>query len=343
MLEITSDLSHLYLSEKPHYPKFFDGALWQEGFDGHVVTLRARSQDDLDWKEALEKAELLKEKGSFILWDIDLGLSHDKIFTSDLALYSAQTRALEIFAQTVLPIFSSCTYGVILFRGNECFEERLFWTEQHSGYFQEWLIEKKLALLTSEDSKHMERLFCIEAFSEYLHRIVAALPSDLAVFCLFEKIQEKSWAKIAQLFSKERFEYIHLAFQEIPFAFPALAWKGGVSTMGSIGSIEKADSPSLALVIPLDGYCSPDVLERLDKIIEQLLEKSVPFRVIPEFFLAEGWDLVSTLIVISSAISPTGRRKIMGFMAAGGELLVDGGPVDFVEEEIQHSFFQKFL
>lgn len=61
--------------------------------------------------------------------------------------------------------------------------------------------------------------------------------------------------------------------------------------------------------------------------IEEILAKHV-VRIIPEEKLTEQWDGIEKLIVPNHLLSLTGRRKLLGFIAAGGEVVnKEGNPL----------------
>ncbi len=124
-------------------------------------------------------------------------------------------------------------------------------------------------------------------FGDFLHRLASFLPDEAAPFCLFEETSF-SKAKSAQLMSKERFWHLHLSLKE--------------------------DQSSRGILLPSDDYCTPEVLEKIEKLLE------APCRIIPEKRLNEMWDGLDQLYIIEEAVSPVGRRQVMGFVAAGGEV-----------------------
>lgn len=122
---------------------------------------------------------------------------------------------------------------------------------------------------------------------DFLHRLASFLPDEAEPYCLFGG-SSFSRAKSAQLMSKERFLHLHL-------------------------SLEDLRSPS-GILLPSDEYCTSEVLEKLEKLLE------MSARIIPEKRLNEMWDGLDQLYVIEEALSLQGKRHVKGFIAAGGEV-----------------------
>lgn len=140
----------------------------------------------------------------------------------------------------------------------------------------------------------------IDALAEYLHRLASFLPDELAVFCRFDVSHLSSPGKIAQLLSKERFAHLELKVEGT-----------------ALFSTPRA---SVGICLPLIEYFDASVEQGLDVLIEELQKKGLLFRMIPEAFLTEEWNELEMLYVLKDALSPLGKRKLLGFCAAGGEV-----------------------
>ncbi|MCC5832818.1 MAG: hypothetical protein JJU12_07235 [Chlamydiales bacterium] len=95
-----------------------------------------------------------------------------------------------------------------------------------------------------------------------------------------------------------------------PYAFPALAWDHPHSPLGFFSEIPFSPLPERPLqtgvVVPESGpFPVPDE----------------PVRMIPEQILTHEWEGIDRLIAVSSAVTDRCRRKLLGFEAAGGEVL----------------------
>lgn len=124
-------------------------------------------------------------------------------------------------------------------------------------------------------------------FAEYFHRLASFLPDHVPVYTLFDAPKT---AKEAQLLSKDRFWHLHL-------------------------TLNSEEELGEGILLPLDTHCTPQVLAKLDQLLP--LKKA---RLIPEARLTELWHGLDTLWVIEEALSVQGKRKLQGFIAAGGEV-----------------------
>jgi hypothetical protein len=270
-MSFTADHHGFYHKNAPFYPV--------EGENIASVRLPARLSDDLTWivGEAgeLECAHKMVAEGKFLFWEIDLGLEDLQLMPEDSSSFYSFSLALEEFTKRVWPNFQEHTFGVSLYRGGADFSS-LFpsshWEREGSD----------------------EQLHTTQLFSEYLHRLVSFLPDAALIFALIDLPAELSFARQCQLFSKERFESIHLGFQS----------GHALATVG--------------ICLPGDDHITRSVLEQFDAAAAGLIAEGTPFRVVAEEKLTEEWDGLDRLIVFPSAVSARGKRKLLGFIAAGG-------------------------
>ena len=155
------------------------------------------------------------------------------------------------------------------------------------GQEENWRAWKEMRPAAPES--HLRRLFCADAFAHYFQMLAHALPDELPLFLYLDTRGCGSAAEKRQLRSRERFEHFHVVTEE--------------------------SAASLAVCMPEEAHCSGDALAKLDRLFAALKE---PYRVIEETFLTESWEGVDRLYVVSEAISAQGKRKLMGFCAAGG-------------------------
>jgi hypothetical protein len=316
----TADHLHFYLHGKPFTAVIQELGLFDPACNVVRIELPAFLDGDLNWEKPLKQAQEAVGKGYFIYWDMDFGFGNQIIDIQESAHFLSYTLALQEFTDKVWNDFRNSTFGLGLYRGPLDLASRWKWGELSEGHFSEWVKEMK----GEEDPDHLRRLFCVRAFAEYLHRMLAFLPDILPVFCLVDVSGIESPAMQMQLTSKVFFEHIHLGIKGSDLFLSALAWQTGKSQKGWIGdgspSLNKGPLPQTAVCFPQPIYCSLDVLGCLDKAFAELGAKKVSFRIIPEELLTEQWDGIDTLVVISDAVSPQGKRKLQGFSAAGGEI-----------------------
>ncbi len=267
-----------------------------------VIRLPASLQDDLDWSSARSAAEQAVALGQSLLWEIDFNFS--SIRSRDTASFFAYSRAIEEFAKQLWPLFKTHTSGVCIYRGTCHFEQlldRQIWQDQ----YDEWLMtlrEKAYPQheLKNEDiaHEHYYRLFSAQMVAEYFDRLISFFPDEIAPVGFFTS--DFSLATTAQLLSKERFQHLHCFTSTSPV---------------------KEKRPSLAVCLPSDSYCDRSLLVQLDQLFDILRKQGTSYRLICEEKLAEEWDELDQLMVISQAVSPSGKRKLQGFCAAGGEVV----------------------
>lgn len=135
-----------------------------------------------------------------------------------------------------------------------------------------------------------------EVFSDYLHRLASALPEDTLpiLVCNVEETEKlEDW--ILPL-CKRRFEHFELRFP-----------KKNIPISGREKTI---------VVLPQDEKYDPKFFGKIFGSLE-----AIPFKCIPEELLNEHWDGVDCLVVDQGSLGEMGRRMLLGFEAAGGEIL----------------------
>ncbi|MBI2743286.1 MAG: hypothetical protein HYX48_05155 [Chlamydiales bacterium] len=283
------------------------------------ILLPARLNDELRWKEEIEKAEEFVQNGTLIFWQLDLGLEEGALILTDPALFFSFGIALEQFTQQLWPAFKEKSLGVSLYRGAFTTTERLVWD---AGLEEHYAQYRKGSLLSEPVSK---QLFSTNIFAEFLHRLISYLPVEVAPFCQFDTESIKSLALQSLLFSRARFEYLHLGIKGCALPLRGLTWERGSSIGGWIGesaynSLHKP-AAQIGLIIPQDASLSCEIIEKLEETLAYLLKQDASFRMISELHLTEEWDGIETLISIPEAISPQGVRMLKGFAATGGKIV----------------------
>jgi hypothetical protein len=285
-----------------------------------LIKLPAALNADLKWDEEKARALQFVQKGALLFWQIDLGLESSPLNLKDPAHFFSYGIALEQFSREIWPAFKDQTLGISLYRGIYDILERLIWDASVEEHYQEYAADFDFSV--HEETK--KQFFSANLFAEFLHRLVSYLPAESAPFCLFDIQNFTNPALAACLFSRARFEYLHLALKGATLPFRGLAWENGSSFGGFIGKGRAA--PILTseilhgVVLPQDPFCTPQTLTQLNKAFTDLQAKQTPFRMVPEALLIEEWDGLDTLLVIPQAVSPSGKRMLQGFRAAGGDV-----------------------
>lgn len=336
--EFTADHNGFYRNGQPFFPLVQDGVTQvMDWADAVTICLSARLQDDLDWSMQVEFAQKCIALGKSILWEIDLGLSGYSFDPQDSAAFFSFTLALEEFSTKVWPIFQDRTFGVVLYRG--AFDPSFsFPFPKWETAYVEWLSEMRDAVPSWHELKvgvhDYYALFCAQNLAEYLHRLISFLPDAVLSFAMIDVSSLGSTALTAQLFSKERFEHTHLILKGARYPFCGIVWEDGAMAQGWMGCIEPKKhsiAPSaVGIYLPKDPMIDASILKQLDQLMDSM---PMPFRVISEEKLTEEWDGLDKLIVLSKAISVQGKRKLLGFIAAGGIVASLGEPLGIPEEE----------
>lgn len=296
-MSFTADHHGFYHCGSPFYPLIQeDPEVFLKGANTVSIHLPARLSDDLDWTKQIALAQTIAAEGKFLLWEIDLGLCSLQLTPEDSASFYSFSLALEQFSKKVWPVFQEQTFGTVLYRGSSDFLSIFpssFWETESSD----------------------KQLHSTQLFSEYLHRLISFLPDLVLPFALIDLPGEISAARQAQLFSRERFESICLGLRGSKTPFAGLRWKEGVlySTL--------QEAASLGICLPYDDSIDEELLKNLDALVADLNCKGIPFRIAPEEKLMEEWDGLDKLVVFSNTLSPRGKRKLLGFSAAGGEVI----------------------
>jgi hypothetical protein len=327
----TADHHGYYCDGQPFVPVIQEHPLpLQEGSNIACLRLPARLHDHLNWTQEKELALQIAASGKSLLWQLDLGLSSFKFTPEDSTAFFSFSLAIEEFAASLFPEFHKQTFGIALYQGPSPSEKNF----PHSAWdpsFLDWSKELDWDPLDSY------QLYCIQMLSEYLHRLISFLPDSVLPFALVDVASMSSVGKIVAFFSKDRFEHVQLALKGATFPFSGICWSDGQQGQGYLGNaknckdfhakehLQMVPSPTVGLYLPQDKFINVALIEELDRMILKLNNYSKAFRIIPEEKLTEQWDGIDHLIVPSQAISERGKRKLLGFVAAGGSLSTFSG------------------
>lgn len=289
----SSDHRSFYLREAPFIP--YIGK--EEGCNVLSIPVLAGLEEELIWSTSFELAAKTHE--TYFFWELDFGLGAGSLVLHDTARYHSYVLAIEQFLEKLWKPFSERTFGVSLYKGKCDFLKRFSWSNQH----EEQVLETGLE----------EELYCANVLAEYLHRLASYLPDELLPFCLFDP-NPLSPARAMQILSKERFSHLHLGVKSEKIPLHYLSWKGETY------SFQEQES-SLGILLPSDEFCTRSLLDKLDQLLHQLTVQKSSFRVIPEALFNELWDGLDQVLAFKEAVSPQGNRKLLGFTAAGGEII----------------------
>lgn len=304
-----------------------------------VIDLPAGLADELKWDKECEEAKREIEKGKLILWKIGFKLEFSKIRLNDSPAFLSFSLAIDHFIKTCWNEFKDATFGVVLYQGSADFANAFLWDEEQKESFRLWLSDYK----ERTEQKHpledelLFSLFCTEVFAGYIHRLASFFPEDALLFCLLDLSFLSSLAKSAFLFSKVRFEHVHLICKGAKLPLSTMLWDDEKSL-----ELKNAFSSDVetAVCLPTDERCDAKALLVLEDVFETLLNNKKNFRVVPEEMLTEQWDGLEAIIINPSSLSIQGKRKLQGFCAAGGKVVSVGERAGFGEEILFDQFFE---
>lgn len=321
-LPLTTDQFSFFLENKRFFPSILERWLGEEidsSFNAVLIHLDAGVQSNLDWSCEIRRGEKAILQGKYILWHLDFGLSKEQVFLHDLAIFSSFLIAIREFTAKVWNRFADHTFGVVLYQGTVLYDQHLLWDRQQKEDFEASLYYNRLT------EKKERLLFSLEILSAYLHRLAPHFPEEVFLFANFDTSLVEQSSILAYLLSKEHFPHVYLGIKNAKAPLGILRWEEGVTRGGFLGSkpfkeYEKREV-KVGIVLPLLSLIEERLLEKIEKIFTQLNEQKVFYRIIEEPFLTESWDGLDTLLVFPEQLSSHGKRKLQGFIAAGGKVL----------------------
>lgn len=308
------DYPYFYKERIPFVPKIFEGAFAREGFDANLLRLDGQMGSSLDWQEEIEQARLLRSLGKLLVWEIDLGLFNRlPLPFSDTFQIKTLILSLHHFRENIWTEFADHTLGVILYRGAADFSLHFPWDEQMESFHQQ-----------TERGELSTSLFCRDRCAQYLNQLADHLPGYLTPILLLEGQRERC-SLISSLHRDlwSRFAF----FIDGPIPTLGLSWRSYASPYGYLGE-EEGRSAEQQIDI---GLCLPDSIKR--DLLQRALHwiGSRPFRIVREDTLTAEWEELSRIVVFSA--DPLVRRKLLGFCAAGGEVISIGPPLSLPNEK----------
>lgn len=248
------------------------------------MKLSMRKEDDLKW--------IVEKTPSF--FEFDLGLDDPLFSLEDELYFQSLVRALKLFREEIFSKHPASR--IILYRGSFDFTPSFTWTEKQEKNLSDY--KQKRPFL---EESHLKRLFCLESYLYYFQMLSAYLPDEIKPEIIFtDPLKtvfqgEISFAKVLHLLSLERFEHFKI---ESPY------------------QIESNE----AVCFPMDESCSENIL----KVFNRFFEKKGISRAVYELFLTEGWAGLDRIYVLENSLKEMGERALLGFEAAGGEVIKFG-------------------
>lgn len=320
--------------------RVFEGE-WREdiphGFDAVTIPLNGRLTADLDWREARQLAKQAVERGYVLMWDMQLGL-FDQLLQplANQTQFLSFTLALQHFRDSLWQEFAGCTMGISLYRGSADFSQGLPWDREQEDNLSAWLHERRMTDAPIHLRRQAVRLFSCDAAVEYLTLLSRHLPDALPAYLYLDVTSlAEDYIGEMQLLHPERYDGFNLVLKGHQLPFEAWGWDVP-SPHGYSGTRYLAWpdllSPSIGVCLPSSHCRLPDDYQGMEEVIEALKKVSLPFKLMGEEWLTSQWDGLDYLVCISSSISVQGKRKLMGFCAAGGTVVSVGVPLGLPHE-----------
>lgn len=246
-----------------------------------MISLDGTLKADISWKKEIELSKEAVRAGKPLFYKIDLGLfSKLPLPLEDHTQFQSLNLSLHHFRDGLWPEFKEHIKGLCLYEGDADFSKNFSWSETQRQNYSVWAERHEI-----EDKK----LFCRDVGSEYLQLLISKMPDALPLH-LNLTISSEDPFEVARLTAADCFER---------FQFPKNLAKW-------------------AICLPPRERLAPKFNTGLPEAFQELKEKNIPFRVIPESHLITDWDGLDLLIYSPDGLTSQGKRKIQGFLAAGG-------------------------
>lgn len=330
-LEISRNYRSFHIDNKPFYPLIYDGEAnaVPSLFNAVTIALSASVDQDLSWEKEIQLAQSDNLKDKLIVWELDLKIDSLTFSYENQMQAESFKLAISYFCKKVFPLFADRTLGVILYRGSPNFLFPHFWTEKRENDFELWEKEGVTNLFRKE-------IFAAEVFIDYLKVLLPVLDDLITPILLFDTSSITNKAFLFYLFSKMRFEHFILGFSHFHFSYPALSVdqkNQGIGYFGKDLTVTPVNKQFLnGICFPIDEYCTTELLDLIEQTMNQLIILNIPCRIIYESHLADDWDGLDHILVFSKGLSPMGKRKLLGFCAAGGMSVYIGESLKISQE-----------
>ncbi len=302
-------------------PIIYDGPLADlaDGFNTVVIPLDGRTSSDLNWKHHAEEAV---SKGLGILWEMDLGLFNrlSKPLGNETQLKTLSL-ALDHFYHSLWPKFEENSVGICLYRGSIDLSPGFLWDDKQQEGFQQWLEGR-------DPDAQLKRLYCRDVAVEYLQLLIPCLPQSLDPYLFFDALGISNPLHLAQLLDNDRFERFRRIIKGSVVPHRELQWGQSPYAMeyqGFLGTdcsqINLGEPAAVGVYLPYTDSYNEECWSDLGEGLELLKEKGITYRLVSEQQLVADWDGLDYLIVSEKSITPLGKRKLLGFCAAGGTIV----------------------
>ncbi len=314
-----------------------------------IFTLDGTVHSHLDWGITLSKAQEALQQGYGLVFRLSLGLFTElKHPLQHPGQFQALSLSCRHFRKDVVEKFGKSILGVILYQG----DVPLICEESHGKTdflprFHNWLQERSYTgpiptqttdVVVSPELRWNYTRFCLEECIDYLRLLSFEIPDTLHRFVLFDASKASSISSLVVHTAKDLIEPLHAviqskSLQENLYPISSSVWNYGYGSTGASFVLDfqgqpnivfkDEDSFSTALLLPSYSSMTYEKVQSLLKLIDFLSEKQLSHRikVVHEPFFTTEWHGVDRVIVSKKTLTSDGLRTLMGFSAAGGEVI----------------------
>lgn len=311
---ITFDYPDFTIDGTPFIPIVYDAGLGEpvpSGFNAVRIPLEGGLRSDLRWQAALDYAEKSASLGLKLLWDLDLGLFSRLLMPlSDETQFRALALAVHYLLERIREYFLPVTLGVVLYRGSLDFSVGFPWDPEGRDRTRGW-------------DERAVRLDCRTHCLGYLRQLVVGWPDAVQPMVLLDASRVRNTLDVVLLSDRQHYSGFAAAIKGSRLLERTLGWDRG----SPHGVLSRQLLPIEPEVFTSCGICLPRTFPvdydfaSLEATLATWMKDGRTFRIVTEEYLTMEWDGLDQLFVDQSTLSPSGHRKLQGFLAAGGQLL----------------------
>lgn len=288
-----------------------------------VVHLNARASSSLDWNVERKEALALLAAGKQILWALDFGPFSELLKPlSNGGQFLNLGLAIDHFREQLWKEFRRFSLGVSLYTVSCDFLNGFLWDEEQERNLHLWLKEHfetaaelsaeseslfqafedvtRQKLAATRQGKILLHLFARDVSADYLEQLAGRVPDEIRPYIIFDKCSEDLMLEML-LGNPERYGRLEI-YRPKPF----LNWR-------TEERVEKG------ICLPPVDLVKPSLLFPFERSLTGLRKE--PTKLIPEEVLTLAWDGLNELFYSPKALSLQGKRKLQGFLAAGGNAI----------------------
>jgi hypothetical protein len=260
------------------------------------ICLPAGVRSNLDWSKQCEMARVAIENGAEgIVWEFDFGLFNElPSSVDDRGQIETLCLAIDHFQSTLFTEFKPLS--VVLYSGGIDWSNSVLKFPKQRVLFDAWVEKHDF----NGADRQIQRLYARDAVLDLFQALLARLDGDLNVILEFIPEADLLPHELLQLIAKEKWEHFSLV----------------------LGNHELSDpNAEVGILLPDGLVYDSSKWGYLDPLIELFRVNGTPVRLVSETYLTNQWHGMERIIVNRDVVSQLGNRKLLGFIAAGGEVV----------------------